>query len=254
MYIKKNDIIKDGRTLPSFLIMMRLDKFFSEQKILSRKEVTDKIKKGCITVNGVVAKKADVKIDENKDVITLDDKVVQYKKYVYLLLNKPQGYVSSTDDPRDKTVLDLLPPDLRKFDLFPCGRLDKDTVGLVILTNDGVSAHNNLSPKRHVKKKYFFTTADDYTNQDIDAIQAGITLADGWTTKPCEIERIDDKNGYITLVEGKYHEIKRLFGARGNKIVFLQRVSFSSIVLGDLPEGEYRHLTPEEEQIFVSNK
>ena len=234
--------------------MIRLDKFFSEKKILSRKEVADKIKKGCITVNGVVAKKADVKIDENKDIITLDDKVVQYKKYVYLLLNKPQGYVSSTDDPRDKTVLDLLPPDLRKFDLFPCGRLDKDTVGLVILTNDGVSAHNNLSPKRHVKKKYFFTTADDYTDDDVDAIQAGITLADGWATKPCEIERVDGKNGYITLVEGKYHEIKRLFGARGNKIVFLQRVSFSSILLGDLPEGQYRHLTPQEESVFVSNK
>lgn len=234
--------------------MMRLDKFFSEQKILSRKEVADKVKKGCIAINGVIAKKADVKIDETKDVVTLDDQIVQYKKFVYLLLNKPQGYVSSTDDPRDKTVLDLLPPDLRKFDLFPCGRLDKDTVGLVILTNDGVSAHNNLSPKRHVKKKYFFTTADEYSDQDVDAIQAGITLADGWTTKPCKIDRIDSKNGYITLVEGKYHEIKRLFGARGNKIVFLQRVSFSSIVLGDLPEGEYRHLTPEEEGIFVSNK
>ena len=234
--------------------MMRLDKFFSEQKILSRKEVADKVKKGCIAINGVIAKKADIKIDETKDVVTLDDQIVQYKKFVYLLLNKPQGYVSSTDDPRDKTVLDLLPPDLRKFDLFPCGRLDKDTVGLVILTNDGVSAHNNLSPKRHVKKKYFFTTADEYSDQDVDAIQAGITLADGWTTKPCKIDRVDSKNGYITLVEGKYHEIKRLFGARGNKIVFLQRVSFSSIVLGDLPEGEYRHLTPQEEQIFVGNK
>ena len=234
--------------------MMRLDKFFSEQKILSRKEVADKVKKGCIAINGVIAKKAVIKIDETKDVVTLDDQIVQYKKFVYLLLNKPQGYVSSTDDPRDKTVLDLLPPDLKKFDLFPCGRLDKDTVGLVILTNDGVSAHNNLSPKRHVKKKYFFTTADEYSDQDVDAIQAGITLADGWTTKPCKIDRVDGKNGYITLVEGKYHEIKRLFGARGNKIVFLQRVSFSSIVLGDLPEGEYRHLTPEEEIVFVSNK
>ena len=251
VYIAKNDIIKDGRHLPSFLIMMRLDKFFSEQKILSRKEVADKIKKGCICVNGTLAKKADVKIDENKDVITLDGQIVAYKKYIYLMVNKPQGYVSSTDDPRDKTVIDLLPPHLQKFDLFPCGRLDKDTVGLVILTNDGISAHNNLSPKRHVKKKYFFTTADDYSDEDIKAIQAGITLADGYTTKPCEIERVDDKNGYITLVEGKYHEIKRLFGARGNKIVFLQRVSFSSIVLGDLPEGEYRHLTPQEEQIFT---
>ena len=234
--------------------MMRLDKFFSEQKILSRKEVSDKVKKGCISVNGVVAKKADIKIDENKDIITLDGQNISYKKYVYLMINKPQGYVSSTDDPRDKTVIDLLPPHLQKFDLFPCGRLDKDTLGLVILTNDGISAHNNLSPKRHVKKVYYFEVADNYTDEHKSTIEGGVMLADGYFTKPCVIERIDDKSGYITLVEGKYHEIKRLFGSQGNKITYLKRVSFSSIVLGDLPEGEYRHLTPEEENIFVSNK
>jgi 16S rRNA pseudouridine516 synthase len=132
---------------------MRLDKFFSEQKILSRKEVMDCLKKGQITVNGAVVKKNDLKVDENKDIITLRGEVIRYKKFVYILLNKPSGYVSATEDTRDKTVIDLLPQSLQKLDLFPCGRLDKDTVGLVILTKDGASAHNALSTKHHVEKK-----------------------------------------------------------------------------------------------------
>ena len=230
---------------------MRLDKFFSEQKILSRKEVGERLKKGQITVNGEIVKKGDLKIDENNDEIALNGKVIKYQKYVYVLLNKPAGYVSATEDNRDKTVIDLLPPELQKLDLFPCGRLDKDTLGLVILTNDGISAHNALSPKHHVEKKYYFETADEYFDSDITAIENGITLADGYITKPCKIERIADKKGYITLTEGKYHEIKRLFGARGNKIIFLQRISFSDIVLGDLPLGEWRYLTEHEQAVFT---
>ena len=233
---------------------MRLDKFFSEQKLLSRKEVVECLKKGQITVNGAVVKKNDLKVDENKDVIALRGEVIRYKKFVYILLNKPAGYVSATEDTRDKTVIDLLPEHLQKLDLFPCGRLDKDTVGLVILTNDGASAHNALSPKHHVEKKYYFRTADPYLDEDIKAIEGGITLADGYTTKPCSIAREGKKEGYITLTEGKYHEIKRLFGARKNKIVFLQRVSFSAITLGDLPEGEWRYLTDEEESIFAGKQ
>ena len=230
---------------------MRLDKFFSEQKILSRKEVGEKLKRGLITVNGQVVKKGDIKIDEYKDQITLEGQLITYKKYTYILVNKPQGYVCSTDDPRDMIVTELLPPELQKLDLFPCGRLDKDTTGLVILTNDGISSHRNLSPKHHVAKKYAFETADPYSDKDIQAIQNGITLADGYTTKPCEIERHSQTTGYITLTEGKYHEIKRLFGARGNKIVRLNRVSFSEIVLGDLPLGQWRELTPQEVEIFT---
>ena len=116
-----------------------------------------------------------------------------YKKYTYILVNKPSGVVSATEDTRDKTVIDLLPDNLKKLNLFPCGRLDKDTVGLVILTNDGISAHNALSPKKHVQKKYYFTVADKYDDCDVDAIENGITLADGYTTKACKIERIDEE-------------------------------------------------------------
>ena len=220
-------------------------------KILSRSECRDEIKKKTITVNGEPAKSSDMKIDETNDVVALKGQVVKYSPYVYILLNKPEGYVSATEDKSEKTVLDLLPENLTKFGLFPCGRLDKDTLGLVILTNDGVSAHNALSPKRHVEKKYLFTAADEYGDDDKTAIESGITLADGYTTKPCKIERIDAHSGYITLTEGKYHEIKRLFGARKNKIVYLERISFGKIGLGNLARGEWRFMTDEEKTAFT---
>lgn len=165
---------------------MRLDKFFSEQKILSRRETAVAVKKGRIAVNGITATSSDMKITVT-DEITLDGKFVEYRKFVYVMLNKPDGYVCSTDDPRDKTVLELLPEQLRKVGLFPCGRLDKDTVGLVILTSDGKSAHRALSPSKHVEKKYLFVVADEYSDEDVTAIEHGLILANGETTKPCKI-------------------------------------------------------------------
>ena len=229
---------------------MRLDKFFSSQKLLSRRECDEYLKKGKISVNGEIARKGDRKIDPEKDEITLCGKVVTYQKYVYILINKPFGVVSATNDGRDKTVIDLLPEPLQKLDLFPCGRLDKDTTGLIVLTNDGVSAHNALSPKRHVEKKYYFETADEYSDEDISAISKGITLKDGYTTKPCRVDRLSEKSGYIYLTEGKYHEIKRLFGARGNKIERLERTAFGKLELGKLLPAEWRYMTDEEISIF----
>ncbi len=231
---------------------MRIDKFFSEIGKFSRKECAEKLKKGLITVNGVIVKKGEFKVDPEKDVVCYNNEIIKYKKYTYILVNKPTGVVSATEDGRDKTVVDLLPEEMKKLNLFPCGRLDKDTVGLVILTNDGISAHNALSPKHHVEKKYYFEVADEFDDSDKIAIENGLTLADGYTTKPCKIERLDGKSGHITLTEGKYHEIKRLFGARGNKITFLERISFSKIQLGDLPRGEWRYLTEDEEKIFTN--
>ncbi|MBR2337480.1 MAG: rRNA pseudouridine synthase [Clostridia bacterium] len=231
---------------------MRIDKFFSEIGKFSRKECADKLKRGLITVNGETVKKGEFKVDPEKDTVCYNGEVIKYKKYVYILVNKPDGVVSATEDGRDKTVIDLLPNDMKRLNLFPCGRLDKDTVGLVILTNDGISAHNALSPKHHVEKTYHFVVADDFSNEDKTAIENGLTLADGYATKPCKIDRLTSKSGHITLTEGKYHEIKRLFGARGNKIVFLERISFSKITLGDLPRGEWRYLTEEEEKIFTN--
>ncbi len=229
---------------------MRLDKFFSSQKILSRRECESVLKKGRVAVNGLTVKKGDFKIEPDKDEITLDGKVITYQKYAYMLVNKPIGVVSATEDGRDKTVLDLLPDEFKKLGLFPCGRLDKDTTGLVVLTNDGVSAHNALSPKKHVEKKYYFETADSYSEEDVSAITAGLELKDGYVTKPCKIERLGENCGYIYLTEGKYHEIKRLFGARGNKITSLKRIAFGALTLGDLKEGEWRYMTEEETELF----
>ena len=230
---------------------MRLDKYFSSLKVLSRSETSKAVKSGRITVNGENATKADMKIQPETDVIRLDREQVFYKKFVYMLLNKPKGYISATEDRSQKTVLDLIPKEISKLNPFPCGRLDKDTTGLVILTTDGVSAHNSLSPKRHVEKEYYFKTADAYSDEDVSAIEKGVTLKDGYTTKSCRIVRLNDFEGKITLTEGKYHEIKRLFGARGNKIVELQRIRFGDITLGDLPLGSCRPLTKEEELYFT---
>ena len=230
---------------------MRLDKFFSDLKIFSRKECKAAVKRGRVAVNGETVGSSDFSLDEKNDLVFLDGEKIVYKKFIYVLLNKPSGFVSATEDGRDKTVIDLLPENLQKAGLFPCGRLDKDTVGLVLLTNDGASAHNALSPKKHVEKTYFFTAAEEYSDEDVSAIENGLTLADGYRTKPCKIERKDAFSGYITLTEGKYHEIKRLFGARGNRIIFLERISFAGLTLGDLKRGQWRYLTDEEEKLFV---
>ncbi len=230
---------------------MRLDKFFSQTGTLTRSQVQKQLKLGKVTVNGETIKKADYKVDPDKDEIRYNENKIVYRRFVYIMMNKPRGVVSATEDRDQKTVLDLLPEDLLKFDLFPCGRLDKDTTGLVVLTNDGISAHNALSPKKHVEKKYSFETADTYSDADVTAIESGITLKDGYSTKPCKIERISETEGYIYLTEGKYHEIKRLFGARSNKITKLERIGFGKLEIGDLPEGDWRYLTEEEISWFT---
>ena len=230
---------------------MRLDKFFSQTGTLTRSQVQKQLKLGKVTVNGETIKKADYKVDPDKDEIRYNEDKIVYRRFVYIMMNKPRGVVSATEDRDQKTVLDLLPEDLLKFDLFPCGRLDKDTTGLVVLTNDGISAHNALSPKKHVEKKYSFETADTYSDADVTAIENGITLKDGYSTKPCKIERISETEGYIYLTEGKYHEIKRLFGARSNKITKLERIGFGKLEIGDLPEGDWRYLTEEEISWFT---
>lgn len=230
---------------------MRLDKFFSQTGTLTRSQAQRQLKLGKVTVNGETIKKADYKVDPDKDEIRYNEDKIVYRRFVYIMMNKPRGVVSATEDRDQKTVLDLLPEDLLKFDLFPCGRLDKDTTGLVVLTNDGISAHNALSPKKHVEKKYSFETADAYSDADVTAIESGITLKDGYSTKPCKIERISETEGYIYLTEGKYHEIKRLFGARSNKITKLERIGFGKLEIGDLPEGDWRYLTEEEISWFT---
>ncbi|MBQ9782858.1 MAG: rRNA pseudouridine synthase [Clostridia bacterium] len=233
-------------------MLKRIDSLFSSCQILSRTEFSKIVKQKRVKVNGEILKTPSQKIDVEKDEVLLDDKKVEFNKYIYIMLNKPQGVVSSTDEKGATTVIDILPSEYRLKGVFPCGRLDKDTVGLVILTNDGISAHKRLSPKRHAKKVYYFETADQVSSKVVSEIENGVTLKDGYTTKPCQIKMITDSSGEITLIEGKYHEIKRIFGAKNNKITYLKRISFAGIQLdNDLKEGECRPLTSQEIKLFT---
>lgn len=227
---------------------MRIDKFLSNMGIASRTESSKAARQGGILVNGVAVKKADVHIDPEKDIITYCGRKIEYRKYTYILMNKPDGVVSATEDGRDKTVIDLLPEELQKLNLFPCGRLDKHTLGLVMLTDDGDLAHRLLSPKHHVKKKYRFESKFPLTDEEIEYLEKGATLEDGYVTKPSRIELFEDKkSGYITLTEGKYHQIKRMLESVNNKITYLERITFGPLALDEkLARGEWRFLTQNE--------
>lgn len=228
---------------------MRLDKFLSITGSSSRSESAKAARAGRITVNGVAIKNTSFSVDPEQDVICLDGMTVIYRKYTYVMLNKPEGYVSATEDGRDPTVIELLPEQLQKLSLFPCGRLDKNTLGLMLLTDNGELAHRMLSPKRHVEKKYRFECRSPVSDEDRNKIEDGIRLADGYITKPAELDLFEDRtSGVITLHEGKYHQIKRMFGAvNDNRIVYLERISFGPLVLDkSLSRGEWRYLTSEE--------
>lgn len=216
--------------------------------VATRSESSKAARGGLILVNGVAVKKADAHIDPEKDEIIFCGRKIEYRKYTYILMNKPDGVVSATEDGRDKTVVDLLPEELQKLNLFPCGRLDKHTLGLVMLTDDGDLAHRLLSPKHHVKKKYYFESKFPLADEEISYLERGATLEDGYVTKPSEIELFPDgRSGYITLVEGKYHQIKRMLEAVNNKITYLERITFGPLTLEkELGRGEWRFLTKDE--------
>ena len=228
---------------------MRLDKFLKECNVCSRSESKQILKKGLIKVNDKIIKDSSYKLDENKDVVTYNDKVIEYQEFVYIMLNKPAGVVSATTDSKDTTVIDLVSEYAHK-ELFPFGRLDKDSVGLLILSNDGKLAHELLSPKKHVNKVYYLKIKGRLDESDVKAFKEGITLEDGYVTKEGELEII--KSGeisecYATISEGKFHQLKRMFIALNKEVVFLKRIKFKDIVLDEsLNEGEYRLLTNEE--------
>ena len=225
--------------------MMRLDKFLSVTGTATRKESAALLKKGRVLVDGKPVLKGDVKIDEENSTVTLDGTVILFRKNRYLMLHKPQGYVSSTDDPSGPTVLELLPEKERRG-LFPCGRLDKNTTGLMLLTDDGPLSHRLLAPKSHVTKEYLFTCQRAVTPQDVIDLEGGVDIG-GYVTKPCKITLFDDFSGKIAITEGKYHQIKLMFAARCNKILTLHRQSFGGIPLDPaLLEGQWRSLTEEE--------
>lgn len=227
---------------------MRVDKLLSELGLCTRREAAKIARSGGILVDGAVVRDVSKHIDPNKNRISLLGREVVYQKYTYVMLNKPTGYVSATDDKSLPYVTELLPEELRRRELFPVGRLDRDTVGLMILTNNGPLAHSLLSPKHHVKKEYYFTAAYPLDADAERDFQEGITLADGYECKSAELYLADNRReGRIVLTEGKYHQIKRMIASRNNRVTSLERTSFGGISLDPaLDRGEWRYLTDEE--------
>ena len=230
---------------------MRLDKYLSLAGVASRTETSKAVRGGEVLVNGAPAKKADMQVDPDTVAVFFKGQAVTYRQFTYILMHKPDGVVSATEDGREKTVLDLLPEELRRIRpaLFPCGRLDKHTTGLMLLTNNGDLSHRLLAPARHVDKTYVFTVKFPLSEEDVTALEAGVDIG-GYVTAPCKVE-LDLKNpeergaqGCITLHEGKYHQIKLMMEARHNQITKLQRITFGPLTLDPaLAAGEWRMLT-----------
>lgn len=229
--------------------MDRLDKLLASQGTMSRKDVKEIIKNGRVAVNGKKVRESSVKIGE-EDTVTLDGTALNLKKHIYIMLNKPQGIVSASDSKTERTVVDLVPDTLFRSGLFPAGRLDKDTVGFVLITDDGDFAHKILSPKNHIVKTYEARLAQTLSEEQRAMLQNGIVLADGTACKESRVKILEDTCTPLVMIqicEGKYHQIKRMFAAAGNKVTFLKRTRMGNLCLDEaLMPGECREITPEE--------
>lgn len=234
--------------------MMRLDKFLAHANYGTRREVKKIIRSGWVSVNDQIVKNDDFKIDENKDIISVDNEQVIYQQFYYIMLNKPNGYVSATIDDRYPTVIDLIYEDYA-LDLFPVGRLDLDTEGLLLLTNDGSLSHELLSPKKHVDKEYYVELEKDFNDQDIKTLEAGVAINDQEVCKEAKVKRIDNNKMMLIIQEGKYHQVKRMMHAIDNEVTYLKRVRMGSLKLDEtLPLGEYRALNEEEIKMLKGEK
>ena len=237
--------------------MERLDKIISNLGYGSRKEIKALVKKGLVKVDGEVVKDNGVLIDPEKSVININGEDLFYREYIYLMMNKPDGVISATYDNREETVIDLLEVEHQVFNPFPVGRLDKDTVGLLLLTNDGELNHRLISPKWHVDKVYYAKIDKAVDEKDVEAFKNGITLDDGYKCKEGKLEIINSSNEgaevMVTIQEGKYHQVKRMFEALGKTVVYLKRTEFGGLSLDqELEEGEYRELTEDELALLKS--
>lgn len=249
---------------------MRLDKFLSEMKPGSRSQLKELIRSGQVSVNGSIVKSPEQKVDETKDLIRVQGEELTYRKYVYYMLNKPAGVVSATRDNVSRTVLDLLKSTDRRLDLFPVGRLDKDTEGLLLLTNDGELAHRLLSPKKHVDKTYHVTAAQPLSAEDIRRLEEGVDIGEERPTRPATVqpfppedetkqadfpENASGNEILLTIHEGKFHQVKRMLAAVGNSVTALKRVSFAGLLLDpSLQPGAYRELTMQEVALLHEKK
>ncbi|QSX05270.1 rRNA pseudouridine synthase [Sedimentibacter sp. zth1] len=236
---------------------IRLDKMLSNLGYGTRSQLKKELKSGCVTVNGTVMKNSALIVDTDNDTITFHDEEVEYVQYIYLMMNKPQGVISATEDYyKSKTVIDLIDDYYKHFEPFPVGRLDKDTEGLLILTNNGKMAHNLLSPKKHVKKTYFVKVEGKVTDKDKKAFAQGVRfLDDDYKTMPAKLEIIvsdDISECNITIKEGKFHQVKRMFEAVNKRVIYLKRMSMGPIQLDESVElGDYRELTEKELELLA---
>lgn len=223
--------------------MIRLDKMLSHMGYGSRKEVKELIRKGYVVVNGEIIKNDDFKVNEEEDEIVLDGLELNYESLVYLMLNKPDGVVSATYDPRYETVVDLC-SEYAKMNIFPVGRLDIDTEGLLLMTNDGELAHKLLSPKYHVDKTYYVEFEGEFKEEFYKFFEEGIVIDDGYKCLPAKCEYLGDNKAHLTIHEGKFHQVKRMFESLGMKVIYLRRISFGTLKIDEnLELGEYRKLT-----------
>jgi len=228
----------------------RLDKVIASTGKFSRREVKALVRQGRVLVDGIPACSGEDKVDAESVEIVVNGESLTYRRYTWVMLNKPAGYLSATEDGRGPTVLDLLPQELQKQGLFPVGRLDKDTEGLLLLTNEGGLAHNLLSPKHHVDKVYYARVAGHVVEEDCRAFEAGMVLGDGLACQPAGLEILtagDESEVHVTLREGKFHQVKRMLADRGKPVLYLERIKMGNLTLDpSLSRGEYRFLTDDE--------
>ena len=231
----------------------RLDKIIASQCEYSRKEVRQLAREGQISVNGKAVKDSAIHADADTDKITVCGKELIFKKYVYIMMNKPKGVLSASSDKRGKTVIDLLPQELKRKNLFPAGRLDKDTTGFILITNNGDLAHRILSPSNHIKKTYEALLSKRVTSEDIEAFAQGIVLEDGIKCRPAEVVPLEGLRVIIKICEGRFHQIKRMAAVRGNEVIELKRLAIGSLELdSSLAQGECRELTQAEVNMIES--
>lgn len=225
---------------------MRLDKFLCDTAGLTRTEAKNAVKKGQIAVNGQVQKAADFKVKETTDTVTFQGKPLSYAAFHYYILHKPAGVITATEDKKESTVMDILREEKVK-NLFPVGRLDKDTEGLLLITDDGELAHNLLSPKKHVDKEYLVKVRDSISEEDCRKLSEGVDIGDEKPTAPAKVERVAEKEILLTIREGRFHQVKRMLQAVGNEVLYLKRLSMGRLRLPeDLEKGAYRPLSEEE--------
>ncbi len=234
------------------MAQLRADKLLADTGKWSRKEAKALIRAGQVRANGVVIRKSEDKIETEGLELTVEGQIIRWQKFTYLMMNKPGGVLTATRDSRQKTVLDLLPPELQKQELRPVGRLDKDTEGLLLLTNDGELSHRLLSPKSHVDKVYYAETEGTVEEADVAAFEAGMTLSDGLVCRSAGLEPLGEGKCLVTLREGKFHQVKRMLAERGKPVTYLKRISMGGVVLDKrLKKGQFRPITDTELKLLI---